>query len=110
MQLPPSIPPRFAVRLVEVGRERLGRCRSDVTSEDPFAWTRMAADLHALAGEASMMGLVALGELARTAEDEARTAAASGSIGEDARKNMQARIGAIDASLSELAAIVQDAS
>ena len=101
MPLPPSIPPRFAERLVQVGRDRLDRCAGAVSAVDSFVWTGLAADLHALAGEAAMMGLVAIGDLARKAEDEARAAAAQGVL-EEHRDAMSARIAQLRASLDEL--------
>src|SRR5688572_29161112 len=72
-----QVPSHFVPRLVEVGRERLDRCDEAVESDDAFVWIRLAADLHALAGEASIMGLTTIGDAARAADDETRAAAAS---------------------------------
>lgn len=108
MSLPASVPPRFAVRLVQVGRERLDRCASAVSAADSYVWIHLAADLHALAGEAAMMGLVAIGDLARKAEDECRAAAAQGVLDEH-RVAMQARIAQLRASLDEVEGFFPDA-
>ena len=109
MDLPSNIPRHFAARLVEVGRERIERCDRDVESDDPFAWTRLAGQLHAFAGEASLMGLVELGDLARVTELQARAEAARAAITDEARASLREKMRAIRASIDALAAITERA-
>jgi HPt (histidine-containing phosphotransfer) domain-containing protein len=101
-----QVPSHFVPRLVEVGRERLDRCDEAAESNDGFMWTRLAGDLHAFAGEASIMGLTGIGDEARRAEDEARAAAATGAITAEARASLKTRLAALRASIDQLASTI----
>lgn len=61
---------RFRTRFIETARERIHRSLSLLG--DAGGATQLVTELHSLAGEASMLGLDKIAEIARSGEDAAR--------------------------------------
>ena len=62
---------RFLPRFVTTARQRLEKAQQQIASGTPAA-SSIAADLHTIAGEASVMGLHDVAEMAREGERAAR--------------------------------------
>jgi len=66
---------KFLPQFVELARERLQRAAAvarTVAQQDEATLTAVVRDLHAIAGEAGLLGMVLLVPLARSAEDHAK--------------------------------------
>jgi HPt (histidine-containing phosphotransfer) domain-containing protein len=71
---------RFRERFLHSTETRLHRARAIIASGDP-ANDALASELHALAGEASVLGVEAIARMARAAEDVAKSwGAAAGDV------------------------------
>ena len=68
---------RFLPRFTALATARLTRAREAASSRNFAAAAETALELHAIAGEAGLLGLAALVPLAREGEDCARRASAS---------------------------------
>jgi len=74
---------RFLPRFVKTASERLDRCRALLDRRDDSATpSKLREELHALAGEAAMMGFGELGDAAREGEHAARRLAEGGDASE----------------------------
>jgi HPt (histidine-containing phosphotransfer) domain-containing protein len=71
-----SIRERFLGRFVQGGRERVRRAREACEGE-PCSLATVATELHALAGEAALLELTVVAELAQRGEAMARSAGAA---------------------------------
>jgi HPt (histidine-containing phosphotransfer) domain-containing protein len=71
---------RFRERFLHSTETRLLRARAIIASGDP-ANDALASELHALAGEASVLGVEGIAKMARAAEDVAKSwGAAAGDV------------------------------
>jgi HPt (histidine-containing phosphotransfer) domain-containing protein len=59
---------RFVPRLIEVGSERVARAREILSAGLPEGAEELESSFHRLAGEAGIVGLPAISELAREVE------------------------------------------
>jgi HPt (histidine-containing phosphotransfer) domain-containing protein len=64
----------FVPRFVKSARARLTRALADTRNHVHAETPRTVADLHTIAGDAGLLGLAKLAELARRCEDAAREA------------------------------------
>jgi HPt (histidine-containing phosphotransfer) domain-containing protein len=64
----------FVPRFVKSARTRLMRALADTRNHVHAETPRTVADLHTIAGDAGLLGLPKLAELARSCEDAARNA------------------------------------
>jgi HPt (histidine-containing phosphotransfer) domain-containing protein len=63
---------RFRARFIETTEKRLDRARAIIARGDP-ANDALASELHALAGEASILGVDTMASMARAAERAAKS-------------------------------------
>lgn len=63
---------RFLPRFVAISQQRLQRAGELLTSQAPGNDLALAAELHSLAGDASVLGLLDIAEMARKFEAEVR--------------------------------------
>jgi HPt (histidine-containing phosphotransfer) domain-containing protein len=68
---------RFLPRFTALAHTRLAKAREAASSRDFAAAAETARDLHAIAGEAGLLGLSAIVPVARESEECARRASAS---------------------------------
>ena len=73
---------RFLPRFAALARERLQKATGIAAQRDRDGAGAVAHDLHSLAGEAGLLGLEGVIDLARIAEDAARRFGSSGSDGD----------------------------
>lgn len=90
---------RFLPRFTALARTRLERAREAAARKDFDAAHETARELHAIAGEAGLLGLATVVPLARAGEDFARAAAASKSDrdGESLASALEALAAAVEA-------------
>jgi HPt (histidine-containing phosphotransfer) domain-containing protein len=98
--LDPALLARFLPRLVESARVRLARGRTLLATATPSAAAQLSADMHTLAGEAAMLGLRGIADIARSAE----TLAARVAVDAAARDSCAARLDELDREVGALTA------
>jgi HPt (histidine-containing phosphotransfer) domain-containing protein len=95
---------KFLPQFTELARDRLQRAYEACAQPDEPTLTAVARELHAIAGEAGLLGLAAIVPIARNAEEHAKRLR-DGRAGED---HAGAFVGALDelrAALDALAAL-----
>lgn len=75
---------RFGARFLETARARVSRVSPVVANGGRDAVSTLVSEMHSLAGEASMLGVAPIAELARTVEVAAKKWGASKGEDEDA--------------------------
>ncbi len=93
---------RFRDRFLESSESRLNRARAIIASGDP-ANDALASELHALAGEASVLGVETMARMAREAERAAKSWGMAASDAERTRA-CQTAIENLDVALRTLGA------
>jgi HPt (histidine-containing phosphotransfer) domain-containing protein len=63
---------RFLPQFLALARERMRRARAAAARPDAPALTAVMRELHAIAGEAGLLGLTAIVPIARGAEEQAK--------------------------------------
>jgi HPt (histidine-containing phosphotransfer) domain-containing protein len=98
---------KFRERFFQSSETRLGRARAIIASGDP-ANDALASELHALAGEASVLGVETMARIAREAERTAKSWGAAATDSERARA-CQLALDDLDEALRQLGATVTQA-
>src|SRR4051794_21869595 len=93
---------RFRERFLESAHKRLSRARTLSTSESSNA-AALASELHALAGEASVLGLDEVAQLARNGERAARSWKTKGDGGAEDRGVCATTLDNLEAAVQTLA-------